>query len=283
MPISILTNESSSLAVVSLNKAEQLHQENISRLSSGSRINGLSDDSGAHSVSLKLTSALKRNAASQANVSNALSFLQAQAGGLKTLSAVLNRMSELVTLMKDQTKDAVALDNYVAEMSRLSAEIDKVRNGQFNGVDLFNHGGSPAPLSVQLSDDGTQFMDLTISDLASAAFEAIIAHCGTFSEIDPRGDSGGLGDVAFMTATEELSTLMANNGSQQSRLEFVLGSLGSASTDTEAANSRISDVDVAKESTRLSRSSMTQEARIKALSQANSASQLALKLIQQQG
>ena len=80
---------------------------------------------------------------------------------------------------------------------------------------------------------------------------------------------------------EEVSTLMADNGAQQSRLGFALDSLMTNHVNGESANSRIYDVDVAAETSRLSKTSLLVEAGSKMLAQANSNSQIALKLIQQ--
>jgi flagellin len=281
MAFSILTNASASQAAANLEKSTQLHQESLAKLSSGSRIQNLYDDAGGAAVSLKLRASLNRNLATQTNVSNAISFLQTQAGSLKTLSSVLSRMAELVTLMQDVTKGSKDLENYVSEMSVLSGELDKIRNENFNGIQLFITGGSPPPLTVQVSEDGLQTMDITQSDLASSTIEAVIAHSGTLVEIDPRGDSGGLTGAAYLAALEEIATLMANNGAQQSRLGFALESLRTNHVNVEAANSRIQDVDIASESGRLAKAALLVEAGGKMLSQANSNSQIALKLIQQ--
>lgn len=281
MSLSILTNTSASPAAADLTKTSQLHQESLQRLSSGSRIEKFSDDAGGLAVSLKLSSALKRNSVCQSNVSNAISFLQTQAGGLKMLANVFSRMSEIVTLMQDPTKAVPDIENYVSEMSTLSAEIEKIRKEDFNGINLFNHGGNPPPLTVQMSENGLQTMDISQSNLVTVVIEAIIAHSGTISEIDPLGNSGGLTGEAFRTALDEISTLMAANGAEQSRLSFALDSLMVNHTATEATNGRIYDLDFAAETTRLSRTSVQVEAGAKMLSQANSSSQIALKLMQQ--
>jgi len=266
MSLSLLTNLSASQAAADLSRSTQLHQENLAKLSSGSRIVGTSDDPGGLAVSMKLRAAITRNSGFQTNVSNAISFLQTQAGNLKAFATVLSRMSEIVTLMQDTVKNPTDLDNYVTEMSALSVELDKIRSEKFNGIDLFVTGGSPPALSLQVSEDGLQTMDITQSDLASATIEAIISHSGTFAEIDPLGDSGGLTGDAYRTALEEVSTLMAENGAQQSRLGFVLDSLRGNHTSLEAANSRIEDVDVAAQTTRLSRTSILMESGAKMLS-----------------
>ena len=112
MAVVINTNSSASYASMNLTKSSDLLQKSLARLSSGSRISSPSDDAGGLAVSMKLAAAIKRTDASATNVSNALSFLQTQAGSLKSASAVLDRMSELATLGGDVTKSASDLANY---------------------------------------------------------------------------------------------------------------------------------------------------------------------------
>lgn len=281
MSLSLLTNLSASQAAADLNRSTHLHQDNLAKLSSGSRIVNPFDDPGGSAVSLKLRASITRSTASQTNVSNAISFLQTQAGGLRAFSNVLSRMSEIVTLMQDSVKNTADTDNYVTEMAGLAAELDKIRREQFNGINLFSSGGSPPPLTVQISENGSQTADITQSDLATAAIEAVITHSGSYAEIDPLGNSGGLTGEAYRKALEEISTRMAENGAQQSRLEFALESLREGRVNLEAANSRIQDVDVAAQTGKLSRTSLLMESGAKMLSQANASTQVALKLIQQ--
>jgi len=281
MSISILNNTSASQVAADLSRTSLAHQESLAKLSSGSRIQKFSDDAGGIAVSIKMTSALHRNSACQANVSNAISYLQTQAGGLKMLGNVFTRMSELVVMMRDSTKSSSDLDNYVSEMAELAFEVDKLRNEQFNGIDLFNHGGNPHPLTVQLSEDGAQTLDMAFPDLGTTLMENIISSSNSRSTIDPQGNSGGLTAQAYQNALEAVSTAMAQNGALQSRLGFALDSLMVNHNSAEAANSRIYDLDVAAETTHLSRTSVMLESGAKMLNQANTASQTALKLIQQ--
>ena len=104
MAVVINTNQSASYAAMNLTKSSDLLQKSLARLSSGSRIANPADDAGGLAVSMKLSAAIKRTDDTATNVSNALSFLQTQAGSLKSAAAVLDRMSELATLGGDVTK-----------------------------------------------------------------------------------------------------------------------------------------------------------------------------------
>jgi flagellin len=81
-------------------------------------------------------------------------------------------------------------------------------------------------------------------------------------------------------AIQDLATKMATNGAQSSRVQFALDSLNVNQVNLEAALSRIQDVDVAAETTKLARANILVQSGAAMLSQANAASQIALKLLQ---
>jgi len=223
---------------------------------------------------MKLQAAIKRTDDTAINVSNALSFLQTQAGSLKSASAVLDRISELATLASDVTKAPSDILNYNTEFTNLKSELSKLTADQFNGISLFSTASSvPAgvngKLTVYLSQDGTQSMSVDQSIL-SAAFATI----GVLSSV------GGAGISSVTNSIQSLATLMATNGAQSSRLQFALDSLNVNKVNLEAANSRIFDVDVAAETTKLARANILVQSGASMLTQANAASQIALKLLQ---
>ena len=269
MAVVINTNQSASFASLNLSKSSDLLQKSLSRLSSGSRIATPSDDAGGLAVSMKLAAAIKRTDDTAINVSNALSFLQTQAGSLKSASAVLDRLSELATLGGDVTKAASDIANYSTEFTNLLSELGKLTSDQFNGIDLFNSGSTDTYKTVYLSQDGTQSMSISQSSL-SAAYSAITS----LSQVT------GSGIATVTDAIQSLATLMATNGAQSSRLQFALDSLNVNKVNLEAANSRIYDVDVAAETTKLARANILVQSGASMLTQANAASQIALKLLQ---
>jgi len=267
MAVVINTNQSASFASLNLSKSSDLLQKSLARLSSGSRIANPADDAGGLAVSMKLQAAIKRTDDTAINVSNALSFLQTQAGSLKSASSVLDRLSELATLGGDVTKSSSDILNYNEEFKNLLSELTKLTADSFNGINLFNATGSS--LTVYLSQDGGQSMSITQSGL-SASYSAVSA----LSVVT------GAGVTTITSAIQSLATLMATNGAESSRLQFALDSLNVNKVNLEAANSRIYDVDVAAETTKLARANILVQSGASMLTQANAASQIALKLLQ---
>ena len=269
MAVVINTNQSASFASLNLSKSSDLLQKSLSRLSSGSRIANPADDAGGLAVSMKLQAAIKRTDDTAINVSNALSFLQTQAGSLKSASAVLDRLSELATLGGDVTKSAADLKNYSTEFDSLFSELGKLTGDSFNGISLFSNGRTNGSLTVYLSQDGQQTMSIDQSAL-SASYSAVSSLNAVTG-----------GSISKVTAAiQSLATLMATNGAQSSRLQFALDSLSVNKVNLEAANSRIYDVDVAAETTKLARANILVQSGASMLTQANAASQIALKLLQ---
>jgi flagellin len=268
MPVVINTNSSASYASLNLTKSSDLLQKSLARLSSGSKISTPADDAGGLAVSMKLQAAIKRTDATATNVANALSFLQTQAGSLKSVASVLDRMSELGTLAGDVTKASGDIANYSTEYTNLVTELNKLSSDSFNGIGLFSNATS-SQLKVFISQDGTQTMSISQSSVAAS-----------WSSITGLNNATGGGISAVTAAIQSVSTLMANNGAEASRLQFALDSLNVNKVNLEAANSRIYDVDVAAETTKLARANILVQSGAAMLSQANAASQIALKLLQ---
>ena len=268
MAVVINTNQSASFASLNLSRSSDLLQKSLARLSSGSRIANPADDAGGLAVSMKLSAAIKRTDAAAINVSNSLSFLQTQAGSLKSAASVLDRMSELATLAADVTKATSDIANYQTEFGNLYQELTKLTADAFNGINLFSN--STGSLTVYLSQDGVQTMTIDQSDLF-----------GVYSTVGSDVTAMTGASMSIVTqAIQNLATLMATNGAQSSRLQFALDSLNVNKVNLEAANSRIYDVDVAAETTKLARANILVQSGASMLTQANAASQIALKLLQ---
>ncbi len=266
--ISINTNTSSTLASFNLQKSSDLLQKSLARLSSGSRIATAADDAGGLAVSMKLSSAIKRTSNASSNVANALSLLQVQAGTLKTAAAVLDRISELVTLSQDVTKTSTDKTSYRTEFSSLVDEIKVLSADKFNGTALFCTGGTT--LTVYLSQDGSQSMSLIQADINAGLSEATDWTKVTLA--------GGISGVT--SAVQSLATMMATNGAHSSRIQFAIDALNTNQVSLEASLSRIYDVDVAAETAKLARANILVQSGAAMLTQANASQSIALKLLQ---
>jgi flagellin len=269
--ISINTNSASTAAAYNLANTNVNLQKSLNRLSSGFRINSSADDAGGLAVSMKLSAAIRRTDATSANVGNALSFLQTQDGVMKNADKILNRMSELATLAQDVTKTTGDLAHYQTEYTNLSNQLSAMSNEEFNGIGMFSTAAS-AQLTVRTSEDGGQTVGITTSNLAD--IQSDVAGASIASNSDA---AAAISTISG--AIESLASMRATNGAEQSRLNFASDMLSVNKANLEAANSRIIDVDVAKESSQLARFNILQQAGVAMLAQANQASQSVLRLL----
>ena len=284
--ISINTNTAATSAAYNLSNTNVNLQRSLNRLSSGSRINSSMDDAGGLAVSMKLSASIRRTEATQANVNNALSYLETQDGVLKTADKVVSRMSELIQLGADVTKSTTDTALYKTEYESLQGQLVSLLKEEFNGVSLFATAGLTAngndTLEVVTSEDGGQTIgisQLDLSDLTDAVGTS--ATTGTIIADDVfNSATGAAAAISNITeAIQTLATLRAQNGSEQVRMTFAADMLAVNKTNLEAANGRITDVDIASESANLARLNILQQAGTAMLAQANQANQSVLRLL----
>ena len=307
MPLNINTNTAASSASYYLSKNNASLQKSLNRLSSGSRITQPADDAGGLAVSMKLRGTISRLSGVEKNIDNAISFLQVQDGVLESAGKILDRMAELIALSQDVLKNSSDIANYNAEFKNLQVQLYQSSETKFNGVSLFattnssgsatfNTIGSGNTVSIFTSATGesgsivsinksTMLAALTI-DASSVSTKKTFQDStttGTFSfGAATVGAAFNLGDVSvavFTQALQNVATLRAENGGSVSRLQFAKESAGQQRTNLEAANGRIMDVDIAKESTQLAKFNILVQASASMLSQANASSNVAMMLL----
>ena len=259
MSVIINTNTAAAIASSNLSASNAMLQKSLNRLSSGSKIVNASDDAGGVAVAGRLSAAAKRTGVVSANIGNALSFLQQQDSALKTVGKVLERMSELTALYADETKSTTDTAFYSTEFSALSDSLFAMTNDKVNTLSLFG----TTDLSVSVNET------LTTTDAVAFGAADLDEALGTLSITN---------DSAAM-AIQEVAELRAENGSDQSNLGFQLELQSAAKINQESAISRIMDVDVAEESTRLARYNTLVQAGTSMIAQANGSAQSALQLL----
>jgi len=272
MSVVINSNYAASVAANNLNYSHSMLQDSLNKLSSGSKIVNPSDDAGGLAVAMKLTATENRQTALSNNIGDATSLLQTQDGALQVAGSILNRVSELETLYQDPTKNSSDLANYDDEFQQLQSELTSLTSQTFNGVNLF---GSSA-ISVDVTDDlsTSSAVGLTGQNLASTA-----SGIGTLTATNITSLSQVTSLATITAAIQNVATMRAVNGAEQSRLGFASTLLTTNQTNLQNAISTISDVDVAQETTNLAKWNVLVQAGTSMLTQANQSAQIALKLI----
>jgi len=309
MPLTVNTNSAAASANYHLSRNQSALQKSLTRLSSGSRIVQPVDDAGGLAVSMKLESAITRLNGTQKNVQNATSFLEVQDGILSAAGKILNRMIELKGLSDDVMKNSSDTGNYNREFQDLQQQIYDMSALKFNGVSMFAQFSSETnndegvfndtaldnTVSVYVSADGSTGPKVSVNKallLSALTIDAGTLAAGAFSTAGTgdvksfasanAGTRINLSDVSvgvFTQAIQNIATLRADNGASMSRLRFAGEEMGMQETNLIAAKGRITDVDIAAESTRLAKYNILVQASASMLAQANSSSDVALMLL----
>ena len=236
----------------------------LQRLASGSKIVNPQDDAAGMAVATKFNAQISRNNAVQNNLSSALSYSQTQDGFLQKVSKALDRMSELMTLSQDATKSTNDKTNYLTEFTDLKNYVSDIGEKDFNGVSLFNG----TALSVTKDSEAGTWA-LNASDLIDTDLTAVLATSFVVTST-----------LATMTtAIENVSTHRSKIGANIQRLQLTNEQVGILNENLSASVSRISDVDVATESTRFAKYNILVQSGTAMLAQANLLPQNALRLL----
>jgi len=272
MSVVINTNYSATVASNNLAASNASLQKSLNRLSSGSKIVNPSDDAGGLAVSMKLTAAARRQGAVASNIGNAVSMLQTQDGALKVSGKILDRMSELRTLNDDVTKSSDDKANYNTEFKALQEQLTAITEETFNGVEMF----ASSDLTVYTTEEGAGG---TGSNVALSGRDLSSSSTGVGALTSTGDDLADIDLADITTAIQNVATFRAENGAEQSRLGFAAELLTVNKANLEAASSRITDVDVAQESTQLAKWNILVQSGTAMLSQANQSAQSAMRLI----
>ena len=236
----------------------------LQRLASGSKIVNPQDDAAGMAVATKFNAAISRNTAVQNNLASALSYSQTQDGFLQKVSKALDRMSELMTLSSDATKSTNDKTNYNTEFTDLKNYISDIGVKEFNGVSLFDGTAMAVTKDSDANTWSLNASDLNDSDLTSVIASGFVV----------------TGTLATMTtAIENVSTHRAKIGANIQRLQLTNEQVGILNENLAASVSRISDVDVATESTRFAKYNILVQSGTAMLAQANLLPQNALRLL----
>jgi flagellin len=274
-----------------LGRTRDLLSRSIARLSSGSRTVTASDDPAGISLSEKLSAQNLRVNAASANVQNAVSFVQSVDGYLKGMGDLLSRMSELAILSNDPMKNAGDIALYQQEFAQLqtqvrntiggdTADIGGLYNiskpfGRFNGTVLF--GANPSGTVIATGQASTQRLTIPETNLRDGAMLSIFQQNGAGVFTLSVTDSTAISSIT--SALGEIGDERATLGAIGSRLDLVGHSLTTEGESLTATISKIRDVDVATESTRLAKYNLLNQGATSMLTQSMQSSQSVLQLL----
>ncbi len=242
------------------------------KLSSGYRINRASDDAAGLSISEKMRNQIRGLDRASANAQDGISLIQTAEGALNESHAILQRMSELCVQAANDTNMSVDRDALQQEINQLSLELTRISTTtQFNKKNLLD--GTLSGAKLQIGANENQSMSISIGDTSSTVLGVNALDLSSY-------DTASAGITTVQGALDDLSTIRSFLGAVQNRLEHTVANLDTTSENTQAAESRIRDVDMAKEMVSFSKYSILAQAGQSMLAQANTQTQGVMNLLQ---
>lgn len=252
-------------------------QKSTEKLSSGYKINRAADDAAGLSISEKMRNQIRGLNKASDNAQDGISLVQTAEGALNEVHSMLQRMSELAVQASNGTnasQDRTALDN---EVQQLKTEIRRVgTTTQFNKMDILTgEFSSNNEKTLQVGANQDQVITIAISALTSTVGSALDTQVGVSTASAAQSSI-----TIIQNSITNLSALRSKLGALQNRLEHTVANLDNISENTQSAESRIRDTDMAEEMVQYSKNNILQQAGQSMLAQANQANQGVLSLLQ---
>ncbi|MEI1423117.1 flagellin Hag [Bacillus cabrialesii] len=251
-------------------------QKNMEKLSSGLRINRAGDDAAGLAISEKMRGQIRGLEMASKNSQDGISLIQTAEGALTETHAILQRMRELtVQAGNTGTQQPEDLGAIKDEMDALIEEVDGISNRtEFNGKKLLDGSNSTDGFTFQIGANAGQQLNLKIDSMSATALGVNALDVTDFptTPFDTQLES-------IDTAINNVSKQRAKLGAVQNRLEHTINNLGASSENLTAAESRIRDVDMAKEMSEFTKNNILSQASQAMLAQANQQPQNVLQLL----
>jgi flagellin len=275
MALFINTNIASESAQKNLGANQAKLAVSFARLSSGLRINSAKDDAAGLAISESLKSQIRSFNVAERNASDGISMAQTAEGSLGEVHDILGRMRELATQASNGSLTSTDRGYLQTEFSSLQSEIVRIQgSSKFNGKALV--GSTAETITLQVGLDNTASDQIAVT-LGGVSLGTISTNSTVLSGSTASGALTALGTID--TAIGNVSTARATFGAAMNRLETAQSSIQTMRLNLSAANSRIRDVDVASETSALSRNQVLTQAGVSVLAQANQLPQLAFGLL----
>lgn len=276
----INTNISAMNSHRQLGSNQNAMQNSMEKLSSGMRINRAGDDAAGLSISEKMRAQINGLDQASRNSQDGISLIQTAEGALDETHSILQRMRELAVQGGNEgTLQAEDLTAIKDEVSELQKELDGIaERTEFNGKKLLDGNFSS---DLQIGANKGQQLEITI-DSGEDAEGFGSAHLGVAAadlEWDGAKASTDANLEAIDAAIGKVSSARSYLGANQNRLDHTIANLDNASQNLSSAESRIRDVDMAKEMMEMTKNNILSQASQSMLAQANQTPQSVLQLL----
>lgn len=256
--------------------------KNMEKLSSGLRINRAGDDAAGLSISEKMRGQIRGLEQASRNSQDGISMIQTTEGALQEVHSILQRMRELAVQGANDTLVTADREAIGSELAELGKEITRIKdNTQFNEQNLLDAtaGDGAGSVTFQVGANESQTMTL---DFATAGIDLtdVETNVGALTSADVTDSATAT--ALITTINTEIASVSAGRsllGAYQNRLEYTINNLNNASENLTASESRIRDVDMAKEMMEFTKNNILSQAAQAMLAQANQQPQGVLQLL----
>ena len=263
--------------LTAMNTSRQLNgvtgalSKSTEKLSSGYKINRAGDDAAGLSISEKMRSQIRGLNKASSNAQDGISLIQVAEGALNETHSILQRMNELATQAANDTNTSTDRTAIQQEVDQLTSEINRIQSTtQFNTMNLLD--GSFTGKNLQVGSLSGQKIDIAISNMNASSLGVSGLKVSSF-------DSAGAAMKAVQAAIDKVSTQRSKLGALQNRLEHTINNLDTTAENTQSAESRIRDTDMAAEMVQYSKNNILSQAGQSMLAQANQSNQGVLSLL----
>jgi flagellin len=245
--------------------------KNLEKLSSGFRINRAGDDAAGLAISEKMRGQIRGLEMASKNAQDSISLIQTAEGALTETHAILQRMRELAVQASNDTNVTADRQAIQSEIDALVSEINRIAaNTEFNTQKLLD--GTFSSKVFQIGANSGQSITLTIATMNASAL-------GINALAVTNAASANNAITLINTAIETVSSERSKLGAVQNRLEHTINNLGATAENLTAAESRIRDVDMAKEMMEFTKNNILMQAAQSMLAQSNQLPQGVLQLL----
>ena len=255
-----------------LSGVQSAQSKSTEKLSSGYRINRAGDDAAGLSISEKMRSQIRGLNKASSNAQDGISLVQVAEGALNETHSILQRMNELATQAANDTNTSTDRTAIQAEIDQLTSEINRIQSTtQFNTMNLLD--GTFSSKNLQVGSLSGQSIGISIKNMNASSLGVDALKVSSFA-------SAGSSMDKIQSAINLVSTQRSTLGALQNRLEHTINNLNTTAENTQAAESRIRDVDMATEMVEYSKNNILAQAGQSMLAQANQSNQGVLSLLQ---
>jgi flagellin len=255
-----------------LGAANNGQMKSMEKLSSGLRINRAGDDAAGLAISEKMRGQIRGLEMAGKNAQDGISLIQTAEGALNETHSILQRMRELAVQGANDTNVTADRQAIQDELNQLMSEIDRIADTtEFNTQNLLDGAFSG---TLQIGANEGQVINITISGMGATSLSL------NTTNISVGTNALASTSISYLDAAIELvSKQRSELGATQNRLEHTINNLGASQENLTAAESRIRDVDMAKEMMSQTKNSILAQAAQAMLAQANQQPQGVLQLL----